>query len=99
MRILSLGLLLVVVGLLYLFDVIPAAAQYGGGFGPYGPYGRPGPDAYDLPPCNPYHNPDCGRFQWEGPRARRWRQERYPMMPDAPRGPGRPYEGPRYEPY
>jgi hypothetical protein len=51
-------------------------------------------DRYDLPPCNAYYNPNCGRFDWEGPRARRWRWENHPMMPDAPRGPGYPYEGP-----
>ena len=96
-RALSLGLMLIVVGLFYLFGIIPAAAQgYGGGFGVYGPYGRPdrGPEAYDLP-CNARYNPDCGRFSWEGPRARRWRYEQHPMMPDAPRGRrGDPYEGP-----
>jgi len=77
-----------------LFLGIYTPVQYGGGFGPYGPYGRPPPGAYDLPPCNPRYNPECGRFNWEGPRARDWRRERYPMMPDAPRGPGYPYEGP-----
>jgi len=93
-RTLSLGLMLIVVGLFYLVGIIPAAAQ---GWGIYGPYGRPprGQGAFDLP-CNPRYNPECGRFSWEGPRARRWRYEEHPMMPDAPRGrPGDPYEGPR----
>lgn len=96
-RFLSLGLMLIIVGLLYLFDIVPAAAQYGG-WGIYGPYGRPPPGAYDLP-CNPRFNPECGRFSWEGPRARRWRYEERPMMPDAPRGPGYPYEGPPPPPW
>jgi hypothetical protein len=77
-----------------LFAGIYVPAQYGG-WGIYGPYGRPPEGAYDLPPCNPRFNPDCGRFSWEGPRARQWRWENHPMMPDAPRGyPGAPYEGP-----
>lgn len=46
---LSLGLLLVLVGLAYLFGIMPANAQYGGGWGVYGPYGRPPPGAYDYP--------------------------------------------------
>jgi len=79
---------------LSLFLGIYTPVQYGG-FGPYGPYGRPAPDAYDLPPCNPYYNPNCGRFREEGPRARQFRCEQYPMMPDCPRGRrGDPYEGP-----
>jgi hypothetical protein len=76
-----------------LFLGIYTPAQYGGPpMWDRGPDRRP--ERYDLPPCNPYYNPDCGRFGWEGPRARQWRHERYPMMPDAPRGPGYPYEGP-----
>ncbi|SRR6266404_7683119 len=70
----------------------PALAQYGG-WGIYGPNGRPPPGAYEAPPCNPYYNPDCGRFSWEGPRSRAWRCQEHPMMPDCPRGPGAPYEG------
>lgn len=79
-----------------LFIGIYAPAQYGGGFPPggvYGPYGPPGPGAYDAPPCNPRHNPDCGRFDWEGPRSRQFRCSQHPMMPDCPRGPGYGYEG------
>lgn len=80
--------------LAFLFLVMhaPAYAQYG--FGPYGPYGRPPEGAYDLPPCNPYYNRDCGRFRWEGPRAKDMRCRDNPMMPDCPRGRGAPYEGP-----
>lgn len=48
-RLLALGLMLILVGLAYFFNVIPAAAQYGGGFGIYGPYGRPRDGAYDYP--------------------------------------------------
>lgn len=70
--------------------LIPTPVQYGG---PPMWQQMPPPGAYDLP-CNPRFNPDCGRFNWEGPRARRWRWEEHPMMPDAPRGPRYPYEGP-----
>lgn len=49
-RMLSLGLLLIVFGLFYLFGILPAAAQYGPNWGIYGPYGRPPPGAYDYPP-------------------------------------------------
>ncbi len=49
-RLLALGLMLILVGFAYLFDIVPAAAQYGGGYGIYGPYGRPPPGAYDYPP-------------------------------------------------
>lgn len=51
-RALGLGLILIVMGLLSLFDIgiFPAQAQYGGGWGIYGPYGRPPPGAYDYPP-------------------------------------------------
>lgn len=82
LRALSLGLMLIIVGLFYLLGIIPAAAQPGIIYGPYGPPGR---DAYRQPGCNAYYNPDCGRFGWEGPRARQYRWREHPMMPDAPR--------------
>ena len=93
-RLIALGLMLILVGLLYFFDIIPAAAQ---GYGGPRMWGFERPEAYEAPPCNPRYNPECGRFGWEGPRSRSWRYERHPMMPDAPRGRGYPYEGPRYQ--
>jgi hypothetical protein len=93
-RLLALGCLLVLVGLLYFFNIIPAAAQ---GYGGPRMWGYERPEAYEAPPCNARYNPECGRFGWEGPRSRQWRYERHPMMPDAPRGRGYPYEGPRYQ--
>lgn len=87
-----------------LFLGIYTPAQYPGGWGVYGPYGRPPEGAYDLPPCNPYYNRDCGRFREEGPRSRAMRCAEHPMMPDCPRYGGRdPWEGPGtppfYDPY
>ena len=81
------------IAFLFLIMHAPAYAQYPGGFGPYGPYGKPPEGSYDLPPCNPRYNPECGRFRWEGPRSKQFRCEEHPMMPDCPRGPGAPYEG------
>lgn len=93
---LSLGLMLIIVGTLYLFGIIPAAAQgWYGGPPMYDQGPSRDPYRYEEPPCHPLHNPDCGRFSWEGPRSRAFRYERHPMAPDAPRGyPGAPYEGP-----
>ncbi len=59
-RLIALGLMLILVGLLYFFDIVPAAAQYGG------PrmWGFERPEAYEAPPCNPR-----GRgYPYEGPR-------------------------------
>jgi hypothetical protein len=69
--------------------------QYGGPpWGVYGPYGRPPPGAYDLPRCNSYYDPNCGRWDGFANRGMRWR--RYRMPEDAPRGPA--YGGPNYPP-
>jgi len=69
-----------------LFLGIYTPAQYGPPMWPQ----MPPRGAYDAPPCNPYYNPDCGRFRWEGPRSREWRCQEHPFGQDCPRGPGYP---------
>lgn len=75
-RMLWLGLLLIAAGLLYAFGIVPASAQYGGGWGIYGPYGRPPEGAYGPPrlprprpaPWGPQMEPCIYRGDCRGPR-------------------------------
>lgn len=87
-RALSLGLMLIVVGLFYLFGTIPAAAQYGGP-----PMWDRNPERWGpqererrLPPPRPY-GPQMGPCIYHGdcrgPRNREFNDPR-------------PYPGPRY---